>query len=471
MAHVSEFKKKVVKGLTDSISKACIVVAINVENLPAPQLQRIRAQLRDNVDIFMTKKRLMRIALKDAEKSKKGIMELEKYLEGMPAMIFTKENPFKLFKLLAKNKSSAPAKPGQKAPRDIVIPKGPTSFAPGPIISELGSIGLKTGVENGKVAVKEDSTVAKKGDEINQKLADVLVKLGIEPMEVGLDLVAVYEDGIIYDKDVLDVDEEEFMNNISQAARQSFNLAMFIEYPNKDTIEHLLGKASRAAKALGLSQEIIDGGIIEELIGKASSEMTSLKNTANIKTADKKEAPKEEPKPAPKPEEKKEETKPSHPDKKEEATKEQIKNLEKKEEKALEEEKKIIEEEKRLEKEEEKNADAPVEKEVKEAVKQEEEKKLEQERIDKEKKVEKIEDKKEELSGVDKLIKQTKDHAQGKKGPSAADLINDVPQSKEGKKEDVPKATDLAAEKQKEEQKNTEELVKKLQKKGTLRKQ
>ena len=219
-----------------------------MENLPAKQLGSMRAQLRGKVILLMTKKRFMRLAI---EKSKKqNIKELEKYIKGMPALIFTQENPFSLFKLLKKNKSNAPIKAGQKAPNDLVVPAGPTSFSPGPIIGELGGFRIKAGIEDGKVAIKEDAVVAKEGEEVSDKLAGLLTRLGIEPMEIGLDLVAVYEKGEILTKEVLDIDEEAFMNNIKTVASESFNLAMFIGYPNKDTIEPLLSKAHREARAV-----------------------------------------------------------------------------------------------------------------------------------------------------------------------------------------------------------------------------
>jgi len=74
----------------------------------------------------------------------------------MPALLFTKENPFKLYNKLQKSKSSAPAKAGQTAPSEIVVPKGPTPFAPGPIIGELGALGIKTAVENIKKRSMEE---------------------------------------------------------------------------------------------------------------------------------------------------------------------------------------------------------------------------------------------------------------------------------------------------------------------------
>ena len=47
----------------------------------------------------------------------------------------------------------APAKEGQLAPFDIVVPKGPTPFGPGPIIGELQKIGLPAAIEAGKIGI------------------------------------------------------------------------------------------------------------------------------------------------------------------------------------------------------------------------------------------------------------------------------------------------------------------------------
>ena len=167
MAGVAEYKKKYVQDMSKLIRQYPIVGLVNMEGLPAPQLQTMRSELRGKMELYMTKKRLMRIALEKIKNEKNGIEELEKHFEGMPAFIFTNENPFKLSRTLQKSKTKAPARAGQTAPSDITISKGPTPFAPGPVISELSNAGLKVGVENGKVAVKEDTVIVKKGEKIN----------------------------------------------------------------------------------------------------------------------------------------------------------------------------------------------------------------------------------------------------------------------------------------------------------------
>ena len=120
MAHVAEYKKKIVKELTDLINSYSVVGVVDMENLPTAQLQKMREQLRDKVAIRMTKRRFMNIALEKLKDSKKGIEEMKNYLTGMPALLFTKDEPFKLAKTLKKSMSTAPAKPGQVAPKDII---------------------------------------------------------------------------------------------------------------------------------------------------------------------------------------------------------------------------------------------------------------------------------------------------------------------------------------------------------------
>ena len=293
-AHVAPYKKEIVSNLVNLINGHPIIGIVNMENLPAPQLQTMRAQLRGNFFITMTKRRLMKLAIEQTKAKKKGIENIEAHLGGMPALIFTKENPFRLSRTLQKSKSPAPAKAGQTAPRDIVVNKGATSFAPGPVIGELAMAGIKAGVEGGKVAIKEDTVVVKAGEKIKPKVAEILTRLGIQPMEVGLDLVAVYENGLIYTRDVLSVDEKEYKNRLSNAAKWAFNLAVFTSYPTKDTIRLLIGKAYNDAKTIGIEQKIFDKGIIEILLGKAQQQMLSLKETANIEVVETKHEKAEE---------------------------------------------------------------------------------------------------------------------------------------------------------------------------------
>jgi large subunit ribosomal protein L10 len=271
-------KKAVIKLIQDYAKKYPIVGVLNMHSLPAAQLARMRSNLRQNVTMLMCKKSLILLALDKLKATYKGVEGLEKILPEMPALIFTKDNPFALYKTIKKSKSKAPAKAGQLAPFDLVVPAGPTPFAPGPVLSELAQLGIKAGVEGGKVAVKQDCTVCKAGQPIKAPLAAMLARLSIEPMEIGLDLVAVYEAGTIYPKTVLDIDEGKFLSDLTTAASWAFNLAMEATYASKDTAEPLLQKAFREAKAVALDGGVMEPELVEDILAKAEREAKAVES-------------------------------------------------------------------------------------------------------------------------------------------------------------------------------------------------
>ncbi len=280
-AHVSERKKRNVAELTELAKKYNVIALVDMNNLPAPQLQRMRELLRGKVLIKMTKKTLMKIVFNNLSNEKKDITKLSNYLEGMPALALTNEDPFKLAKILKENVSSAPAKAGQVAPDDIVVPKGKTNFPPGPIISELSSIGIKAGIEGGKVAVKEDAVVVKKGEIISDKVASVLKRLGIEPMKIGLRIIAAWDNGEVFASDVLSISTEKVLDDLRRAAAESKALALELVYPCSDVIEDLLVRAYRGAKALSLEAGIVTSDNIADMLAEAELAAQALSKKIN----------------------------------------------------------------------------------------------------------------------------------------------------------------------------------------------
>jgi len=278
---VSEKKKNLVQELTKKIKESAIVGIVNMENLPARQLQNMRAMLKDkNVVMQMTRKKLITRALEASGKEK--IEELINKMKGLPALLFSDTNPFSLCAIIQKNKSKAPAKAGQVAPSEIMVKAGPTSFAPGPIISEFASVGIKTKVDGGKLTIVSDAIVAKEGDVISAKLAETLKRLDIQPMEIGLDLVAVWENGLIFDAKQLYIDEAEYERDFTQAAQWAFNLAIECAYPTKDTTEFLVQKGFRDAKAVAIETAYLTEETKEELLARSEQQALSLKREAKI---------------------------------------------------------------------------------------------------------------------------------------------------------------------------------------------
>lgn len=244
---VKEEKIKKVEDLRKKIEKFSTVGLIDMIKLPSKQLQEIRKQLRGKAEIKMIKKSTFLYAIKNAKKEK--ISELEKHIPSGLAMIFTDLEPFKFYLQVDKLKSPSFAKAGDIAEKNIEVKAGPTSLLPGPVIGELSKAGIPAGVEEGKIAIKKDMVVARKGDKISKELSDALKKLKIQPMKIGLNIVATHIDGKIYLKEVLDL-VKIYPEKLKEAFNQALNLSVSINYPTKENIKFLLAKGFIAAKAL-----------------------------------------------------------------------------------------------------------------------------------------------------------------------------------------------------------------------------
>lgn len=255
-AKAAQYKKDRVEAFAELMKEYPVIGLVNVANLPSRQFQILRKKLRKDALLLMGKTQFIEMAIEKAKDSKKDFGKLSDSIEGMPALLFTKQNPFKISALIRASKSKAPAKPGQVAPYDLIVPAGPTQFTPGPIISELGSVGLKTGVENGKITIREPATIVRKGETVSKKASEVLAKFSIEPMQIGLDLVAAYEDGLVYGRDVLSIDAEQYLTMLKTAAAEVLGLSIEIGYTTKDNIERFIGKAYNIAKNFAANQKI-----------------------------------------------------------------------------------------------------------------------------------------------------------------------------------------------------------------------
>ncbi len=274
---VAPWKIQVVEEIKKLLEEYPVIGIADAMDLPTAQFQRIRKELKKRgVIIKVVKKTLLKRALDQVKDKKKGIEEIEKYIEKgkrvTPTLIFAKDiNAFKLFKLIEENKSPAPAKPGVIAPKDIVIPAGPTPFTPGPMIGFLSRMGLKVKVEGGRIVIQEDKVIVRAGEVIKPEVADLLNKLGIEPLEVKLKVLGIWEAGIFYPADVLAIDEKEYKENVIKAFRTAVELGIRIGFPARDILPVAIQRAYKIALELSAIAGIPSKSNIEYLLKKAQS--------------------------------------------------------------------------------------------------------------------------------------------------------------------------------------------------------
>ena len=275
-AHLPEWKREEVEQIKELASSHELIGLVDIYGIPAKQFQQIRRNLHGNAVVKVARNTLVAHAFNDLGGQ---FVDLNEKVTEHSALIFASGNPFKLFKSLEQTKTRRSAKAGEITPEDIVVSEGPTSFKPGPIVGELNSAGIPAAIDGGKVKIKQTKTVVKAGEAVSAKQADVLSKLDIKPMPVGLSLVAVCYEGEIYLPDVLAVDDEAYKAKITLAASQAFNLAVnaAVPTPCAAVTEAQIAKAVREARNLGVEAPIYEKGVIEMIIGKAYRQASALK--------------------------------------------------------------------------------------------------------------------------------------------------------------------------------------------------
>lgn len=271
---VPQWKQDAVDALASTINKSKMVGLVNVEGVGAKQLQGIRDSLRGSAIIKMARNTLMIRALEKS--NKKGVKDLIEYVTGPVVFIFSEQDPFMLSKFLSENKTAAPAKGGQIAPKEIIVPEMNTGVAPGPFISELAGLKIPSRVKGGVIHIIADTVAVKPGDVISSAMALMLSRLGIEPMELQLTLIAAYSDGEVLTNESFDIDLDSLFSQVVLGHQYAINLSVNVGIPTEVTIPLIIAKANMEAKSLALEVGFFVPDLMDVYLGRAISEASAL---------------------------------------------------------------------------------------------------------------------------------------------------------------------------------------------------
>jgi len=272
---ILEQKMSEVEKIAQLLKQHKVIGIASLQKVRASQMQGLKKNMADRVQIRVMKNTLMRRAVENC-KDKPALAKLEDHLTGSNVFMFTDLNPFNLAIALEKGKVKSIAKAGDIAASDVIVPTGNTGQPPGPIISQLNAVGLPTRIESGSVWIGKDTLVAKKGDIIDEKLTGVLSKLGIKAVELGIAIKVVFDEGLIITQEQLKVDLDSTKLSIEKAYAEAYALSLGIAYPTSENAALLLQVAHREAYALAIAAAITSKETIEDLVKIANTQMLGL---------------------------------------------------------------------------------------------------------------------------------------------------------------------------------------------------
>jgi len=278
-------KTQMYQLLQDLPKKYNVTALVRMEKVRASQLLPLRKKLLGEVEIIGIKDKIARKSLEKLDIP--GIEKMKEKLTGQCLFMFTNMSPFKLNVLLGKNKVLLNARGGDIASIDVIVPPKNTGIAPGPMLTEFKENKIPTKIDQGTIWILKETTPVKKGEPISTKLAALLAKLDIKPIEAQIVLNSALSEGILFAEEELVVDVEKFKESLIQAVQEAKSLSIEIGYITPENAQHIISKAAQSARSLSIESGFLTDETNEQILQKAHAQ---AQNIADKLPADKPDA-------------------------------------------------------------------------------------------------------------------------------------------------------------------------------------
>jgi len=285
-------KAQMYQLLQDLPKKYSVTALVRMEKVRASQLLPLRKKLLGEVEIVSIKDKVAKKSLEKLDIP--GIEKMKEKLTGQCVFMFTNMSPFKLNVLLGKNKVLLTARGGDIASIDVVVTPKNTGIAPGPMLTEFKENKIPTKIDQGTIWILKETTPVKKGEPISAKLAALLGKLDIKPIEAKIVLNSALSEGILFAEEELVVDVEKFKEKLIQAAQEAKSLSIEIGYITPDNAQQLISKAAQSARSLSIESGFLTDETNEQILQKAHAQAQNI--AAKLPAEPKADAPADEPK-------------------------------------------------------------------------------------------------------------------------------------------------------------------------------
>lgn len=255
-----------------------VLALVKMTKVRASQILPLRKKLKGEVEFVSIKDKVAQKAFEKIDLP--GIKEMIVELKGQCLFMFTNMSPFKLNVLLAKNKIMLAARGGDISSIDIVVPEKNTGIAPGPMLTEFKEAKIPTKIDQGTIWISKETIPVKKGERINEKLAPLLGKLDIKPVEAGISLYSALEEGLMYSQEEMVIDIAKIKDQFIQAHQQAISLSIEAAYVTPENIIQILSKAAQSARSVSIETGFMTDETKEQILQKADSQAKSLASKA-----------------------------------------------------------------------------------------------------------------------------------------------------------------------------------------------
>jgi len=238
------------------------VISFSVDLVGSKQLAQIRMKLRGTAEFLFGKNTMLRKVIRDKcsrdeadqpEKAQK-LKHLLELVEGNTGLLFFDSDIKAMRDMVEAETLPCSAKVGITAPSDVLVKAGPTGCDPTQT-AFFQLLDIPTKINRGQVEIVSDVVVIRKGTKVGASQASLCAKLSICPFEFGPVGCKVFDDGDVYNCEVLDITDEMIESGFTKAVRKASALCMGSGLPNTFTVPHYVYKAWQTVAKLMLGTE------------------------------------------------------------------------------------------------------------------------------------------------------------------------------------------------------------------------
>lgn len=259
-------------NLVESTPRALIV---DLDHVGSFQMQEIRLAIRGKCTVLCGKNTMIRTALRkriEALLAEDENADVSKYQNLTAAVnlnigfIFCHDDDSLEVARDAIKKYVVPAgaKAGSIAPKDVVIPSGPTGLEPSQT-SFFQALNIGTKIVKGAIEITADCKVVVAHEKVSLSAQALLAKMNIKPFEYGMRVISCFQDGQVFDAAVLDMDDavmvSKFLNGVSNVAAFSREIGI----PTEAALPHMMTKAFKNIVSACVELDFDAGEKVQEI--------------------------------------------------------------------------------------------------------------------------------------------------------------------------------------------------------------
>merc|ERR1711887_68323 len=219
------------------------------------QFAQIRAALRGKAHIVMGKNTMMKKVIRGLLEEYPDYERVLPLLVKNVGFIFTNGDLKTIRDLVLDNKVAAPARAGAISPIDVIVPAQNTGMGPEKT-SFFQALSIQTKIARGTIEIVSPVHLLKPGDKVGQSESTLLNMLKISPFSYGLKVVQCFDEGSVFEPEVLDITEDDirarFMSAVNNVAAVSLNIG----YPTAVSAPHSIANGLKKLIAIAAATDI-----------------------------------------------------------------------------------------------------------------------------------------------------------------------------------------------------------------------